>query len=451
MILKNHIVIKILLVLVVLMIVYFSGSLYYMNKFSENVYINGVNVSRKSLEEADKELMEKNSWENTIIKSDTENFLEIKAEEIDYKYLGSPDLPQLYKEQNEWKWFLSIFKDSIYTIPTISEYNEESIKNKIDEIKELDKELTDARIVYSNNSDEFVIENHSYELQITKEEILNLVIKSIESGDNEVNLEEYIEQPSIYSDDEGLIQARDEANEYLDFQIIYDFGDREEIIDRFILKDFITFDARERLIDPERVEEYVAELARKYDTFGGRRSFYTSRGQSKIVSGGSYGWLIYRTKTQEELIKYLENGESKTIEPVYSYRALTRNLDDIGDSYVEIDLTEQMVYVYLGGQLRVETQTVTGNLLQGYATPTGVYPINYKERDATLRGEDYASPVKYWMPFNRDIGLHDADWRTSFGGDIYETNGSHGCINLPPNNAEIIFNLVYPGMPVVVH
>ena len=161
--------------------------------------------------------------------------------------------------------------------------------------------------------------------------------------------------------------------------------------------------------------------------------------------------MTHRGKTVDELIKYIEAGESKTIESVYSYKALIRDEDDIGNSYIEIDLNNQMVYVYIDGELKIETPTVTGNVTKGHATPTGVDPVNYKQRNAVLRGPGYASPVKYWMPFNGGIGLHDADWRTSFGGDIYKTNGSHGCINLPPSIAGQVYDLVYPGMPVVVY
>lgn len=106
---------------------------------------------------------------------------------------------------------------------------------------------------------------------------------------------------------------------------------------------------------------------------------------------------------------------------------------------------------YIDGELKVKTPTVTGNVAKGHATPTGVDPVNYKQRNAVLRGPGYSSPFKYWVPFNGGIGLHDADWRTSFGGDIYKTNGSHGCINLPPNIAGQVYDLVYPGMPVVVY
>ena len=66
-------------------------------------------------------------------------------------------------------------------------------------------------------------------------------------------------------------------------------------------------------------------------------------------------------------------------------------------------------------------------------------------------GEDYETPVTFWMPFNGGIGLHDATWRGRFGGSIYRGNGSHGCVNLPYSAAEKIFKSLSPGEPVVVY
>ena len=54
------------------------------------------------------------------------------------------------------------------------------------------------------------------------------------------------------------------------------------------------------------------------------------------------------------------------------------------------------------------------------------------------------------MPFFNGYGLHDATWRDEFGGTIYKTNGSHGCINLPYSKAEILFNNISAGCTIVV-
>ena len=55
------------------------------------------------------------------------------------------------------------------------------------------------------------------------------------------------------------------------------------------------------------------------------------------------------------------------------------------------------------------------------------------------------------MPFNGNIGLHDAYWRYGvFGGNIYMIDGSHGCVNLPKEAAHKIYDNVESGTPVLV-
>ena len=103
------------------------------------------------------------------------------------------------------------------------------------------------------------------------------------------------------------------------------------------------------------------------------------------------------------------------------------------------------------GEVTYQSNCVSGNLKKGRQTPEGIYFITYKQRNAILRGQDYASPVKFWMPFNKGIGLHDASWRHKFGGVIYKNNGSHGCINLPVDSAKVFFDNVETGTPVICY
>ncbi len=126
------------------------------------------------------------------------------------------------------------------------------------------------------------------------------------------------------------------------------------------------------------------------------------------------------------------------------------------ETCVEIVLSEQQIYVYQGAQLVIVSPCVTGSVYGGHATPTGRYKIFHKERNRTLRGTNnngtkYAAFVNFWMPFNGGIGLHDANWRSSFGGDLYVSGGSHGCVNMPYDKAEALYSIAYVGMPVYVH
>ena len=78
--------------------------------------------------------------------------------------------------------------------------------------------------------------------------------------------------------------------------------------------------------------------------------------------------------------------------------------------------TNQHLYLFWEGEIVLESDFVSGDMTKsGRMTPPGVFGLTYKTRNAVLRGEDYETPVNYWMPFNGNIGMHDATWRSSFG------------------------------------
>ncbi len=68
-----------------------------------------------------------------------------------------------------------------------------------------------------------------------------------------------------------------------------------------------------------------------------------------------------------------------------------------------------------------------------------------------MNGETYSTPVNFWMPFNNNVGMHDATWRSEFGRNIYMTNGSHGCVNLPYAVAQEIYGMVEKNTPVICY
>ena len=124
---------------------------------------------------------------------------------------------------------------------------------------------------------------------------------------------------------------------------------------------------------------------------------------------------------------------------------------EVGDTYVEVSLDDQHMWYIVDGDVYLESDCVTGNY--GSAdTPKGYYSVNAKVSPCTLKGDDYTSYVTYWMPFiGGGWGLHDADWRSSFGGSIYKGNGSHGCVNLPPKVAKEMYSVIEVGTPVIVY
>ncbi len=211
-------------------------------------------------------------------------------------------------------------------------------------------------------------------------------------------------------------------------------------------------------VDAAKVADYVQGLRNKYDTPAGTQTWQSADGTTKSIKT-NYGWHIDQTKETEALIANIQSLQSVTREPVYASRAVQTEMPQWGKTFVEIDISSQHVYFYQDGNCVWDSKCVTGTATDpDRATPTGVFALKYKQRDRVLRGRinpqtgkpSYESPVAYWMPFNGNIGLHDANWRSSFGGNIYLKSGSHGCINLPPKNAKTLYELITPGTVIVV-
>ena len=206
------------------------------------------------------------------------------------------------------------------------------------------------------------------------------------------------------------------------------------------------------ILDENLVRQYVADLGLKYDTMGQTRTFLTYDNRQVEIKGGDYGWVIDQDEEVKALIAAIESGVTQVREPVYLYSGYSRGTNDIGSTYVEIDLTNQRLVFYQKGTPIVDTPIVSGNPdIEGCGTPTGCYALDAKESPAVLTGEDYEANVTYWMPFAGNVGIHDASWRSEFGGNLYLWEGSHGCVNVPYDKAAEIYANSEVGMPVVVY
>jgi hypothetical protein len=298
----------------------------------------------------------------------------------------------------------------------------------------------------------FVEENEG--TKINRSNMVLAVKSAVENAQEQINLDEteaYI-NPKVTSDDEELNRRYNLLKPYTDMVITYHFDDNEEVLDRNTFYEWISETSDGKVeFDQDMIKDYVKNLASKHNTAYRKHELETSYGQTITISTGSYGWIIDQEAEREELYKALMAGESQDREPVYSQTAASHTGNDYGDTYVEINLSAQHLFFYVDGELLIETDFVSGNESKGWSTPGGIYPLTYKERNATLRGANYATPVSYWMPFNGNIGLHDSTWRSSYGKNIYKTNGSHGCINLPPSAAEVIYDNIEKGMPVLCY
>ena len=239
---------------------------------------------------------------------------------------------------------------------------------------------------------------------------------------------------------------------YENVRILMRFGDEKEVLTSKELAAWVLEENHSQELDPDAVLAYVQNLADKYDTQGYARKFMTSYGKEITLYKGNFGWKLDVDGTARAITEAASFHRQQFVDPIWSHEGVgfTRG-DDIGDSYVEVDLVNQKVWLYKDGEQLLKTDCVSGTYGTERQTPGGVYSITYMQSPAVLRGVGYESPVTYWMPFNGGIGLHDANWRSSFGGDIYKSNGSHGCINLPTEAAKLIYETVSVGYPVVCY
>ena len=248
-------------------------------------------------------------------------------------------------------------------------------------------------------------------------------------------------------------------NDYQDCGIVYQFGEERYPIDagvvcNWLLKDengtFVFDDEGNLCTDEIKVDEFVDALADEYDTVGATRQFMATRGELVTVEGGIYGNEIDREAEKEYLLPAFLEKRHEVHEPSYIQKAFKQGKNDIGDTYIEVDMTNQMLYYYEAGVLQIETPVVTGNTSRRRGTPVGTNYVYNKQKDRVLRGEDYASPVKFWIPVKGAIGIHDASWRDEYGGEIYKTSGSHGCINTPLEEVTKLYDMVKIGTPCVM-
>ena len=272
-------------------------------------------------------------------------------------------------------------------------------------------------------------------------------------GELDLAGENLYQEPKITKDSEYIKNQLASYKDVYKKKIIFDFDDRkEEVTGQGIIAIYSKADDGTLALDEEKLKHFVERLAAKYDTYRTSRIFNSTGLGLMKVDGGIYGWLTDRKATREKIKEALAKEEPVTIKPAYRQDAVSRKVDDVGKTYIEVDLARQKLWYYKDGALQLETNVVTGNPTKGNGTPTGTDRIWSRERDRYLTGETYRSKVSYWAPINwSGVGLHDASWRSSFGGNIYKSGGSHGCINIPVPVMKNLFPQTFTGMPVIVY
>ncbi len=424
-------------------VVYIAGVVYYKSHFFNGTNVYGTDVSKMEVEDFEEGLSE---YSLKIIQKDKNGGIfeeELSSEDLGVTVLSTDELVKIINEQNEWKW--PFVRSAVYAgKPTFIGCDEEKIREAVKNLGSMQKDKfikpKNAYISDYKKGKGYRIINEVTGNQLDVDAVTEAIKETVQGLGSEVNCEELglYKKPKVTSQDKKINKLVDKLNKYTSTNITYEFGDNTEVLDGDTVNEWISVKKGKVKLDEGKVSDFVASIRRKYDTIFRPRKFKTSYGETITIDSGDYGWWMNTSQEIKELTSLIKKGKQGKRTPSYFQTAVSYGKNDYGNTYVEVNLTAQHVILYKDGKMVLETDCVTGNSARGYDTPEGVYGITYKQRNATLNGENYSTPVDYWMPFNKNIGLHDASWRSSFGGELYKTSGSHGCVNLPPEDAKRI-------------
>ena len=431
------------------------------HRFVVGTIINGVPVSGMTTADAEAYIEGYFNGGYTLEIEDTEGVREaITDTSIGYTVDVTGDLEAILKEENDGGRVSGPGVEHRYTVDAELKYDEAALRALLENMAFVKNAspTSDAYITPYEEGKAFSIVPEVQGTEIDMDKLMAAVKDALNSQTWLLKVEnlDCYKTIQVTADNADLNQMCANLNRYKDINITYVFGDQQEILPGLEAVKWIDGVSGSTVqVNQQKVAEYVKYLADKYDTYGKPHTFTSTSGRQVSVNG-DYGWQINQAEEAVALTRMVQNGTNQTREPAYSRTAASRTGNDFGTTYVEVDMGLQHIYMYENGTLIAEAPIVTGNVAKGWTTPEGLYTLYYKERDRVLRGPkradgtySYESPVSYWMPFNGGIGLHDASWRGKFGGEIYKNNGSHGCINIPPKTAAVIYEHVYKGIPIL--
>ena len=452
----DSLAVAVLAVVMTLIIGYSVVALFYSSHFYSGTTILGIDCGKLDVEQA-KAAVTARIGEYTLEVDGRSGSEVIPAEAVGFTYKDEGGMEKLLASQKSWMWpvMMLLHPDTVLEVGT--RYDHSRIADVVAKMACFSEENAIAPKDAYLGTDEngyVVVPEQPGALPDVKA-VSALLTQALDQGRTKVSLEDadcYV-KPQVTSDDPLLNEVAQKRNKLLGAKITIPFGNFNEVVDTQKLISFMAENrAGEYYISSDRIKAYVAQLANKYDTYGEYRSFRTSLGTAVDLYGGDYGWLLDQEATADELAECIRRKMVTTLDPIYTYTAMDRGLNDIGDTYVEICISLQEMWCYQDGVLMVDTPVVTGNPNRNNATPSGgVWAIDAKMQDYTLVGADYRTPVSFWMPFNGNVGIHDLKARYYFGGTIYLYNGSHGCVNTPLDAVEQIYNIVSVGTPVIVY
>lgn len=448
---------------IILIAIILSGISYYQAKhFNTNISINGTRVGGMTADQALKEL--KTSVLKNEVYVGAQKIVDGKDTKFGFTEKDLPDVKKLLK--NQWTFIPSANAKDYPLMPgNQDKYRSDVLKKGFEQqlisMNQNLKAPTDAQAILEQGK--IVVTESVKGEQYDVASLLKDYERQLNSSEiklKPVYLEPIKEDSTIIKDEKEKLQQL--LTQTVDYQVqdqVYSLNAGELIQNASVSKELsIT-------IDPSNITNKIAEINNAKSTLGKDFSFTTHSGSVISVKGQGYGWALNVEKEAAMIKTAFEKGEkSAQASNIYGnawgsksigYDVTTNN--GIGDTYAEVSIAEQRIWLYRAGQLVFTTHVVTGKHSTGEDTSKGVWYILYKKTPYTLKGTavgkgSYSANVSYWAPFtNTGQGFHDASWRTNWASDAYLSQGSAGCVNTPPNVMKTVYDNLSVNQPVVVY
>ena len=447
-----------LLVLIVVAAGAVFGTAYYLygrtpDRFCPHTRINGLDVSGLTADEAEAKLTEHVRDRAFGFIYENKSYT-VPMNSIDFEFSVEP----LLESATIIDPVKSLFKiEKRYHLPAKAAGSDEFLTD-ISKLAFCDnKGKKPPQDAYVDLSDfEFRVVKEKQGTEVDPERIRDIALSNIAEGTYTARLtdEEIIRLPAVTEDSEELKERLSYCKDNLAYKIECEIDGETTLLTPQDLDEMVSYEKDKPKLRKKRIESFATEYASKYNEYNKEYNFKTHGGKKIKVTGVTYGKVIDKATLIEDLSKALADQKSAKINVNWAQNTYSGG-DKIGNSYIEVSISQQHVWCYKDGKIVVDCDCVTG--APGHDTAKGLFIIQYVTGPTTLTGQNddgssYESPVNCFMPFYGGQGFHGSNgWRSQWGGEIYRTGGSHGCVNCPDAAARKMADIVGYGYPVVIY
>lgn len=431
-------------------ILYVAGAVFFSFHFLPKTDINGVDVSLMTAAQAQLALEAEFQDYRLFVRERNDESEVIQGSDIGLQYELNGTAKESMNQQNLFLWFVSASRKKEYVLDADVVYDAEKLRDEVAELSCMQEknwiEPVEPQIVRKGSR--FVVEDGVEGTKVLPQSVQETIERNVSTLMTVVDLdaEDCYVSLNYTKEDAVVIDAVNHLNCILDMEITYQFDDWTENLEAETMLEWVSVSEDYVIIvDEDAIEEYIQDVKEIYKDNESQVEFETTSGDRvALYSYAADAGIALDAGALSDLIMNIQ--EKKTTQYVWD----SADVPEVGNTYIEIDLSEQYMYAYQDGDLILEASILSG-MPEESATPTGIYSIWSKQSPMSLTGEEEGESASYWMAFDGNLAIHDAVWRNAFGGSRYLLDGSGGSVYISLNKASILYENYNEGDMVIIY